>query len=46
MAGRSGFSRVTVKNLKVLEIDKDNNKIVVSGLVPGAKNSFLVITKK
>lgn len=45
MAGRSGNQQVTVKNLHILEIDNDNNKIVVSGLVPGTKNSFLIITK-
>lgn len=45
MAGRSGGQRATIKNLKVIEIDNENNKLVVSGLVPGAKNGFLTITK-
>lgn len=45
MAGRMGGEKVKIENLKVVKIDKDNNLLVVSGSVPGAKNSYLVITK-
>jgi len=45
MAGRTGGERVKIKNLKVLKIMPDQNIIVVSGAVPGAKNSFVVLQK-
>jgi large subunit ribosomal protein L3 len=45
MAGRMGNDQVTVKNLKVVKVDGENNSIVVSGLVPGGRNGFLVIKK-
>ena len=45
MAGRSGGERATIKNLKVMEIDTENNILVISGLVPGTRNSLLTITK-
>jgi large subunit ribosomal protein L3 len=43
MAGRMGSDRVTVKNLKVLKIDKENNKILISGAVPGKRGTLLEI---
>ena len=43
MAGRMGGDRVTVKNLQVLDVA--NDLLTVSGLVPGGRNSLLVITK-
>jgi large subunit ribosomal protein L3 len=45
MAGRMGNNRVKVKNLKVLRILPEQNLLVVSGSVPGAKNSFVIIDK-
>ncbi len=42
MAGRMGGDRVTVKNLKVVEV-RDNNVILISGAVPGRKGSLLEI---
>jgi large subunit ribosomal protein L3 len=45
MAGRMGGNRVTVQNLKVLRVMPDQNLLVVSGSVPGAKNSFVIIEK-
>src|SRR5512139_103175 len=36
MGGHMGQDRVTVRNLKVLRIDADNNLLVVRGAVPGA----------
>ncbi len=35
MAGRMGGARVTVKNLKVLQVDADTNTLVISGAIPG-----------
>lgn len=45
MAGRMGNQRTTIKNLKVLKIYPEQNVVVVSGSVPGAKNSFVLIQK-
>ena len=45
MAGRMGNDRVTVKGLKVVSINAEKNILTVKGLVPGAKNSLLVIQK-
>jgi large subunit ribosomal protein L3 len=45
MAGRAGGRRVKVQNLKVLKVMPEANLLVVSGSVPGARNSFVVIEK-
>jgi large subunit ribosomal protein L3 len=45
MAGRMGGNRVTVQNLRVLRVMPEQNLLVVSGSVPGAKNSFVIIEK-
>ncbi len=43
MGGRMGGDRVTVKNLKVLQVNKDTNTLVISGAVPGVKGGLLEI---
>jgi len=43
MAGRTGSDRTTVKNLKVLGIDKENNIMLVSGAVPGRRGTLVEI---
>lgn len=43
MAGRMGGERVTVKNLRVVGIDKDSNQLMLRGAVPGNKNSKIEI---
>ena len=43
MAGRMGNSKVTKLNLKIIEIDNDNNLLVVKGSVPGKKHSIVFI---
>ena len=45
MAGRMGGDKVTVKNLRVISVDGENHTLTVSGSVPGAPNSLLVIRK-
>ena len=45
MAGHMGADRVTVRNLKVLKVDADNNLLLVEGAVPGGPNSIVVIRK-
>ena len=43
MAGRMGGKRSTVKNLRVVRVDAENNIIVVRGAVPGARGTLLTI---
>tara|TARA_B100001057_G_C22640467_1_gene868028 strand:- start:135 stop:779 length:645 start_codon:yes stop_codon:yes gene_type:complete len=43
MAGRMGNTKVTKQNLKVIEVDSDNNLLVVKGSVPGKKNSIIIL---
>jgi large subunit ribosomal protein L3 len=43
MAGHMGTERVTIKNLVVAAIDKDNNLLFLRGAVPGAKGGLLEI---
>lgn len=43
MPGRMGSERVSVKNLKIVKIDKENNLIAVRGAVPGRKGTLLEI---
>jgi large subunit ribosomal protein L3 len=45
MAGRMGGDRVTVPNLRVLKVYAEQNLILVSGSVPGPKNSFVILEK-
>lgn len=43
MAGRMGGERITVKNLKVLEVNKDENILLVSGAVPGRRGTLVEV---
>lgn len=45
MAGHMGAERVTVKNLTVFAVKPEENLLLIQGLVPGAKNTLLTITK-
>ncbi|NMM49435.1 50S ribosomal protein L3 [Marinigracilibium pacificum] len=45
MAGQTGNKSVKVTNLKVMKILPEENLILVSGSVPGAKNSYLILEK-
>jgi large subunit ribosomal protein L3 len=45
MSGHMGNARVTVRNLRVLGVEKDDNLLVVEGSVPGPNGGYLVITK-
>jgi len=45
MGGHMGADRVTVRNLKVLRVDLDNNLLLVEGAVPGGPNTVLLIRK-
>lgn len=43
MAGRMGGDRVTVKNLKVLQVNPEANLVLVSGAIPGRRGTLVEI---
>ena len=43
MAGQYGNARCTTRNLKVVQIDLENNLLVVRGAVPGPNGGFVMI---
>ena len=46
MAGHMGNDRVTVKNLEIIEVDKEKNILAIKGALPGARNGLLYIQGK
>jgi large subunit ribosomal protein L3 len=44
MAGRMGNAKNHIKNLKVVEVDTENNLLLVKGAVPGSRNTILRLT--
>ena len=45
MAGQQGGKRVKVLNLRIVKIIPEKNLVLVSGSVPGSKNSYVVLEK-
>jgi large subunit ribosomal protein L3 len=45
MSGHMGNARATMRNLRVLGVDKDENLLVVEGSVPGPNGGYIIITK-
>ncbi|MBA3948323.1 MAG: 50S ribosomal protein L3 [Acidobacteria bacterium] len=43
--GHMGNTRVTTKNLKIVQIDAENNLLVLHGAVPGSPGGYLVIRR-
>ena len=43
--GHMGSDRVTTRNLKIVQIDTDNNILVIRGAVPGAPGGYVVVRK-
>ena len=43
LAGHMGVETVTIQNLEVIEVNANENYILVSGNIPGAKNSLVLI---
>ena len=43
MAGHMGDERSTVKNLEIVRIDSETQKVYVKGGVPGSMNSFVML---
>lgn len=44
--GHYGDEQVTVKNLKVVDIDTNENVLVVKGAIPGAPNTLVKLSKQ
>ena len=42
-AGHMGHDRVTVQNLKVVKVDRENHLLALKGSVPGAENGYLIV---
>ena len=45
MPGRMGNTRITVKNIEILDVVTDQNLLILKGSVPGGRNSYLEIIK-
>lgn len=45
MPGQLGDTKITVQNLEIVKILKDDNILLVKGAVPGAKNNLVLIKK-
>lgn len=45
MAGRMGGKRVTVQNLRVVQVDPERHLLALAGAVPGSRNGLLEIRK-
>ena len=43
MPGRMGYDRISVKGLKIMKIEPENNLLVIKGAVPGVKGALLEI---
>jgi large subunit ribosomal protein L3 len=43
MAGRFGNERSTMRNLKVVRVDKENHLLLVRGAVPGPNGAMVVV---
>ena len=45
MAGHMGAERVTVKKLRVVRVQPDQNLLLVAGSLPGARGSLILVRK-
>lgn len=43
LPGHMGNETVTIQNLEIVSVDKEENIILIKGNIPGAKNSFVII---
>ncbi len=43
LPGHMGFETVTIQNLEIIEVNEQENYILISGSVPGAKGTYIVI---
>jgi len=45
MAGHMGDTRVTVRNLEIIDVDTEDNVLVVKGAVPGPNGGYVVVRR-
>lgn len=45
MAGHHGDSRITTQNIKIVQIHKDHNLLLINGSAPGATGGYVIINK-
>jgi len=43
MPGRMGGDRVTVKNLKIIKVDAENNQLMIRGAIPGKSGTLVEV---
>jgi len=43
MGGRMGGNRITIKNLEVIGVDKENNQLLIKGAIPGRRGTLVEI---
>jgi large subunit ribosomal protein L3 len=46
MAGHMGVERNTIKNLRVMKVDSEENLLLIRGAVPGPAGAVVLIRKK
>ncbi|MFC1801866.1 50S ribosomal protein L3 [Patescibacteria group bacterium] len=46
MAGRMGSDRITVKNLEIVKVDKEGNKLFIKGAIPGKRGTLVEVRSK
>jgi len=45
MAGQHGNSRVTVRNLEIVQVDAEDNVLMVKGAVPGPNGGYVMVRR-
>lgn len=45
MAGRMGFDKSTIQNLRIVKVDLEKSIILVKGAVPGRRDTYLLLSK-
>lgn len=43
MGGRMGGDKITIKNLEVIGVDKENNQLLIKGAIPGRRGTLVEI---
>jgi large subunit ribosomal protein L3 len=43
MPGRYGNERVTIRNIKLVKVDKENNLLLINGCVPGPNGCYVIV---
>jgi len=46
MAGHMGVARTTIKNLKVVQVNAEENLILIKGAIPGPTGGYVLIKKR